>query len=708
VKEHLDLTPEQLKGDSDRPVSAVTTSSVDALRSYHEGLARLRAGANRQAIPLFRDATAADPNFAMAYAKLAEVYINVGEGHEAKSAIERAEQLAETEEIPLAERYQIHANAARVRDDHETAAASYAELAKLYPDDPDVQLGLGRALEDLGKLPEALQVYRHVVEVAPEYGEGHLSVGWVLIFSGRPDEAIKELESSLAAEVFKDDLETLGNVHSALGQAYRETNELEKSEEHYKLCLDFRRRTGDKRGQAVALARMAPIFAERDDTATATKYLDEAISLSREIGDRTSESDFLSDKGLVYKIAGDLEKSLKSYRQSMRIEAEREDHARLAMRLNTIAEIYGELGKYDDAIIYLEQAKSHLEKSGDLRDKAVNFEHLGLIRKAQGLYDQAIEAYLAALPLFQEAGQDWAAAAISKDLSEIYVAQGRYADAVHGLDNSLRSLEERHAAAHDIAAVQILRADVFASLGRLEEGEQALQQAESRGTGEEPEHESGGHHANGPSPELLFARAKLAELKGDMEAASAAFEQANFQSNVSERKAVAVFSRVELGKLYLSQGKLQNAQRLLERTLEEAQKARLRPQEAGAAAVLADILLAKNDPEAARRQALAAIDIAERFSGRPILVEAYFALARSLEKLNRKDEALDAYARTASHLEFIRGSLLPEHVDTFMMKPDIQRILSGTIPALVRAGRETEVATLKKWLPSTAAAASGS
>ena len=50
VKEQLDLTPEQIRGDVARPFSEVATSSVDALRLYHEGAAALRAGSAQDAI----------------------------------------------------------------------------------------------------------------------------------------------------------------------------------------------------------------------------------------------------------------------------------------------------------------------------------------------------------------------------------------------------------------------------------------------------------------------------------------------------------------------------------------------------------------------------------------------------------------------------------------------------------------------------------
>ena len=61
-----------------------------------------------------------DPNFAMAFAKLAQAQLDAGEHDAAEAAVARARALAEKAPLPLAERYQIHATAAlregRLRD----------------------------------------------------------------------------------------------------------------------------------------------------------------------------------------------------------------------------------------------------------------------------------------------------------------------------------------------------------------------------------------------------------------------------------------------------------------------------------------------------------------------------------------------------------------------------------------------------------------
>ena len=158
----------------------------------------------------------------------------------------------------------------------------------------------------------------------------------------------------------------------------------------------------------------------------------------------------------------------------------------------------------------------------------------------------------------------------------------------------------------------------------------------------------------------------------------------------------------------LQQGKLENAEKLLSRTRSEANSARLRPLEAKTVAALASVYLARGKSEEARKAALEAISMADKYAGRPVLYRAYATLGKALQKLDRREEALDAYSRASSELDWIRGGLRPEHVDSFMGRPDIQVLVRETVAALDGGGRSEAADTLRKWLKAPAAATSGS
>jgi tetratricopeptide (TPR) repeat protein/TolB-like protein len=706
VKGQLDLTPAQLRGDIDRPVSEVSTASLDALRLYQSALAELQKGSNQAAIPLLRDATGRDPSFAMAYAKLAEAYMNRRERAEAEAAVDRARTLSEQRPLPLAERYQIHATAALVKEDFDTAIQSYGELAKLYPDDPDIPLALARAYDHRGKLPEAIEQYQRVVQLAPGYGDARLGLAWAQIRSGRPAEGIQSLQEVLASGQFNGNAEAMGTIHYRLGTAHRETGDLAKALEHLNQSLQFRRESGDKRLQASTLNGMGTIYRRMDQWDKALDVQKKALALARELGDRVGQSDYLISLGNTYKVSGGLDRAMDSYREAMQIDMERQDHLRLANVQNLIAQVFQLKGQYDDALVYLEQAKVHLQQTKEQREKGNNLAYIGLIRKAQGRYDLALEAFLEALPIFQDIKDDESVADVQGALADIYRRQGRYADSLKAAQQSLE-LYEKLKIQHHIGEQHAKLGHVYIALGRLDEASKAFDEAEKLSGGHGDSHGPGGHGGGG-SPDVLFGRAEVARLRGKLDEAAAAYEQANIKANLSGEKELAVESRVELGLLYLEQGKLDNAERLLARTRQEAAQARLRPLEAEAAALLAEIQLAKGQAEAARKAAVEAISIADKFSGRPTLYKAYASLGEALEKLKRPEESIDAYAKAASTLDWIRGSLLPEHMNSFTARADVQSLIKKAVGVLEKAGRTAEAEPLKKWLAPASARSSDS
>jgi tetratricopeptide (TPR) repeat protein/predicted Ser/Thr protein kinase len=696
IKEQLDLSPAQLRADADRPITEVATASLDAQRAYQAAMVQLRNGANQDAVPLLEKATGADAKFAMAQAKLAEALMNLGKTPEALAAADRAKTLAEKSPLPLAERYQIHAIVALVKEDNETAAQSYGELAKLYPDDPDVQMSLGRAYDELGKLPEALAAFQQVVRMSPRYGAALLSLGRVQVKSGHPEEAIRSMQDALATKQFDAEPEALGMIHSVIGVAYRATGKLDQALEHLSRSLEIRQKAGDKRGQGAALQNLALVYENKGDTAKALDTQRRALALYREMGNKAGESLILSAMGQTFKDGLNLDKALAAFRDSMQIEMERDDHGNMAKRLDQIGDIYRLKGQYDDALVYLQQAKSHLDQTKEPFEKGINLEYVGLVRKAQGNYNEAVEAFLAALALYKEVDDQMSVADVHRSLGAIYESQGRYADAFAAYQVCVETYEKLHTE-HDLDRANSALGHLYLSLGRPNDAEKAFKAAEGAGGHAD-------HHAAGHAPDILLGQAWLLETRGRVEEAAAAYDKANIGANLSGQKEVAVESRVGLGQIYRRQGKLANAEALLRRTREEAAKSRLRPLETDSAIALANVLLAKGDAEGARRAAQDAAALAEKFSGKPALQAALAVQAQALEKLGQKDQSLDAYAKATATLDWIRGSLKPEHVESYMARPEVQALLKEALPRLQKGGRPAEAANLGRWLKSPAGA----
>jgi len=77
----------------DKPLAQATTSSLEALKSFTLGDMKHTGGDEFQAIPYYQRAIELDPNFAMAYARLGTVYLNLGQSELSESNRKRAFEL---------------------------------------------------------------------------------------------------------------------------------------------------------------------------------------------------------------------------------------------------------------------------------------------------------------------------------------------------------------------------------------------------------------------------------------------------------------------------------------------------------------------------------------------------------------------------------------------------------------------------------------
>lgn len=140
----------------DAPPENVTTPSLEALQAYSLGFKVHVVDLDEaRAATLFQRAVSLDPRFAMAYARLATCYINLGEPSRAAESMRKAyelrERVSEHEKLFIVSQYHEF-----VTGDLEEAVKTYELRAEIYPHD-DIPIGnLGNAYFSLGKYDKAL------------------------------------------------------------------------------------------------------------------------------------------------------------------------------------------------------------------------------------------------------------------------------------------------------------------------------------------------------------------------------------------------------------------------------------------------------------------------------------------------------------------------------------------------------------------------
>jgi eukaryotic-like serine/threonine-protein kinase len=117
----------------DTPVTDATTSSLEALKAYAAADEMRNGGGEAESIPLFVHATELDPNFALAYARLAAIYGNVGEEDRQAEVAKKAFDLRER--VSERERFYIESHYYFATGDIEKEKENLELAIKAYPND---------------------------------------------------------------------------------------------------------------------------------------------------------------------------------------------------------------------------------------------------------------------------------------------------------------------------------------------------------------------------------------------------------------------------------------------------------------------------------------------------------------------------------------------------------------------------------------------
>jgi DNA-binding winged helix-turn-helix (wHTH) protein/Flp pilus assembly protein TadD len=169
----------------DVPPQEVSTPSLEALHSYSLAM-KVRNGDFATCIPLFRRAIEQDPNFAMAYAQLGVVYINIGETvrgvENLRKAYELRERVSEREKFYIASHYD-----SLVTGDLEAARKDSELWAQIYPRDPGASGNLAVIYYYLGDFEKLLATVQESSDLAGTKASPNLD--WCFIFLNRLDEA---------------------------------------------------------------------------------------------------------------------------------------------------------------------------------------------------------------------------------------------------------------------------------------------------------------------------------------------------------------------------------------------------------------------------------------------------------------------------------------------------------------------------------------
>ena len=180
----------------DVPLRESTTSSLEALKAYGMGFTTVREKGDAPAIPFYKRAIELDPSFPMAYARLADTYIDLGQPSLALEYATKAYQLRDR--VSEKERLAISASYFGATGEIEKEAQTYELWEATYPRDSHLT-SLANDYVHMGQWDKALAEYQEGARV-PGAGSvlGYADLGMTYLSLNRLEEARSTFDEALA------------------------------------------------------------------------------------------------------------------------------------------------------------------------------------------------------------------------------------------------------------------------------------------------------------------------------------------------------------------------------------------------------------------------------------------------------------------------------------------------------------------------------
>jgi tetratricopeptide (TPR) repeat protein len=617
-----------------------TSQSVAALRDYNQGVGFQRDGKNLEAQKQFEAATKADPNFALAFSKLAQTYSSLGYDSEAEQSAQKAVSLSQ--DLPEGERYLISAIRSQVTKNYPEAIKAYENLATASPDNSDVESALASLYKDSGNLAKAREYYQKLLTTNPKDVAATLELGRVAIKSGDGQGSLDPLSRAYTLAIQMDNQEQEAASLHFMAVAYWMLNKPEESLRNEEQALAIWRRIDQKRGLALSLNEMATVQASLGKPKDALANFQEALQIRREIGDKRGLGDTLIDLGNFYNDGGDHDQALKMYKEALQLQRDLGNESLQAICLNNIGTAYSEKGQYEDSLTYYQQALQLREKSKVPRDIVEAVHNLGETTAQMGQYDQAISYYLRALDLRRSMDDPRGAAIESYSLGTLFDYQGRFGAAINSKQEALKNFRDIKDRTTWMAKMLDGAAEALTLAGRGDEAKSYLDEGLSLARELK---------TDGVIAEALGFQGDASFYRGDFKSAHASYVQALQAALRSKEPDTVLLAKANLAKLEVQEKHTPEAISSLRSLIQQADDLGLKYTSVESSIFMAEAMMHSHDYAQAHQELERAVLLSDKLGMQPLSARGHYLLAAVEQHSGNSSDAEDNYRETIRLLD---------------------------------------------------------
>jgi len=451
-----------------------------AMHWYDIGSMALRSGAYFEASKALRQAVAADDNFALAHARLAEAYTELDYSDKAKDEIIRAESLARELAMEQSDSLYLKAITSTVLRDFSPAVESYQQIARQAPDQKkaNVYLDLGRAYEKNDQLEKARVSYQEATKLAPQEAAAFLRLG---VACGELQDFTCAFEAFQKAESLYQALsndEGVTEVFYQRGFLLLDQVKLPEARTQLENALQMTKGTGNLYQQIRVLQALSSAAAFEGNIVRAKQQATEAIQLARDNGIENQVTSGLIWLGNAFLLRGDYNDAEKYYQQGLELAQRDKLRVNEAWARRQLGSLRSLQHKTDEALPYIEQALAFYEQGSYHHWISLTLILLGRVQRDKGDYEAALKTFKELLQLGEKLGDQLQVGLAHVDIGNVLSYQEQYSQALQHFDESYSIFKSLKAEVYRAYAAQS-RASVLWQLGRSQEGRAALDEAES-------------------------------------------------------------------------------------------------------------------------------------------------------------------------------------------------------------------------------------
>jgi len=353
---------------------------------------------------------------------------------------------------------------------NEEAITSFNKAIEIKPDDHQAWMNWGLALGNLERYEEAIAYFDKALEIKPDFHEAWHSRGVALFSLRRNEDAIASFDKSL--DIKPDFYEAWFIKGITLFSLGRNEDAIDFLQQY----LTIAREIGDRRGEGAALGNLGIAYYSLGRYEEAIDFYQQRLTIAREIGDRQGEGNALGNLGVAYNSLGRYEEAIDFHQQYLTIAREIGDRLGEGTALGNLGIAYHSLGRYEEAIDFHQQYLTIAREIGNRLGEGTALGNLGNAYNSLGRYEEAIDFHQQSLTITREIGDRQGEGVGLVNMGTTQLKLEQYSESLTNNQAALDIFQEIGSREGEAEALKNL-AELHHALGAIDLARQYCQQA---------------------------------------------------------------------------------------------------------------------------------------------------------------------------------------------------------------------------------------